>query len=220
MQLNPYCGIAIAVDGIDGSSKTTQAKLIVKYLQERGVHAVYTKEPWWGQMSESDHTLRRAITKLDDEAARPSTDEIQKLFIDNRGRHLVWEVIPLLGQASPTVVVLDRYAFSTLAYGAATTAYTFEDIYRLHENLKLFFLPDISFILDVDPKIAVSRIKKSPDIFEEVTVLERVQEEYHRIAAFFKNEGAMRIDSSGTEDAIFKQIQPHVDKLIMEKFRH
>jgi len=220
MYTNPYCGIAIAFDGIDGSSKSTQAKLMVKYLQDMGVHVVYTKEPWWGMMTEGDHKLRRAITRLDNNKNAPAPDEIQKLFIDNRARHLVWEVIPLLGQASPTVVVMDRYAFSTMAYGAATTPFTFEDIYRLHEGLKYFFLPDLSFIMEVDPKEALSRIKKSPDIFEDVEVLELVRNEYLRIAAFFKNEGARLIDSSGTEDAIFKQIKPHVDKLIMEKFRH
>jgi len=219
MQTNPYCGLCIAVDGIDGSSKTTQAKRIVKYLQNIGVHAVYTKEPWWGQMTEGDHRLRRAITQLDDKEHRAKLEQIQKLFIDNRGRHLIWEVIPLLGQASPTVVVMDRYAFSTMAYGAATTLYSFEEIYQMHSDLKWFFLPDVSFILDLNPEIAVSRLKKSPDIFEERKILEAVREEYKKMVIFFKNEGVYLIDGSGTEEEVFERMAPAIDRVLTEKFR-
>ena len=220
MQQNPYCGLAIAIDGIDGASKTTQARRLVRELDRRGIHAVYTKEPWWGQMTEGDHRLRRAITGIDGDGARPTPEDIQRLFADNRQRHLVWEVIPQLGQAAPTVVVLDRYCFSTMAYGEATTSLSFPDLYRMHEELKWFFLPDVAFILELPPDEALARLHKNPDIFEQRETLERVRASYQKLATFFKNENVYLIDARGSEEEVFMKLMPFVQEALIRKFGH
>ena len=220
MQQNPYSGIAIAIDGIDGAAKTTQAHRLVRELDSRGIHAVYTKEPWWGQMTEGDHRLRRAITGIDGDGTRPTPEEIQRLFIDNRQRHLVWEVIPQLGALAPTVVVLDRYCFSTMAYGEATTSLSFEDLYRMHEELKWFFLPDVSFILELPADEALARLHKNPDIFEHRETLERVRTSYQKLATFFKNESVHLIDARGSEDEVFAKLLPRVEEALAQRSKH
>lgn len=221
MQINPFHGVAVAFEGIDGSSKTTQAKKITQYLEDvRGVRAMYTYEPWWDAMTENDTLLKAVLEgekKLD-------FFETQKLFLDNRERHIAQKLIPFLKQQGSRVAVVDRFCFSTIAYGIATTDYPIETFVRMHNEIKDFFLPDVTILLDVPPEVGLKRVTKGnrsvQHVYEKKELLDTIRRAYLEVTAYYKeNEdyAIQVIDATGDEEHIFSMIQPLVDQVVEHK---
>ena len=161
-------GLLIAVEGIDGSGKTTQAKRLVRWLRERGVSAQYTREPTDGQIGRilKAMALRRRVN--------PYLEAL--LFAADRLQHLERTIEPLLSKGY--VVVSDRYLHSSLAYQAATTG----DPEWVRELNKHARKPDLALLLDVKPQIGLRRIRrKRRSRFEQVELLEKIRENYLRM---------------------------------------
>jgi dTMP kinase len=98
------------IEGVDGSGKTVQARLLVEWLEARGVDVVATREPTdgpWGQRY-------RAWARRELEA---TPEEVLECFLEDRREHVASVIRPALERGA--VVVCDRYAASTLAYQAA-----------------------------------------------------------------------------------------------------
>lgn len=214
MRENPYPGIFIAVEGIDGSGKTEQARRIVRWLTERCFAAELTKEPSY---LDGAQKLRQAITGQ----LALSPHELQTLFVQDRERHLVWEIIPQLGKKAPVAVVSDRYFLSTLAYGMAQ-GLTLEELWEMHQQLRHFVLPDLTVVIDVVPGTSLSRLgdrKGKTDIFEKEEMLARVRKHYQDLARMLANDHVAVVDGEGTPDEVFLRIKPHLEKLIATKYR-
>ncbi|MGI4846157.1 MAG: dTMP kinase [Janthinobacterium lividum] len=143
--MNTYPGILIAIDGIDGAGKTTQVRMLERALVGLGETVVVSKEPTdgeWGQ-------------KLRDSAftGRLEFDEELDLFIRDRQDHLSRKVIPALQAGS--VVILDRYYFSTIAYQGILV----DDHRVLEQRIRAnVVVPDSAFWVDLPTDLAVSRV--------------------------------------------------------------
>ncbi|HTD67074.1 MAG TPA: dTMP kinase, partial [Candidatus Limnocylindria bacterium] len=110
MNVAPYFpGFLIAIEGIDGAGKTTQARLLQERLAARQLATIGTKEPTngpWGRvLRESAQTGRLSIE-----------DEVET-FIKDRREHVADKIMPALRDG--TIVIVDRYYFSTAAYQGA-----------------------------------------------------------------------------------------------------
>ena len=214
MGQNQYPGLFIAVEGPDQSGKRTQVANVGKYLRQLGYGVHETREPWWGQdMTPGDHRLRKLITRAE---TTENPTEIQDLFIKNRKRHLVYDIIPNLGKG--TAVVTARYFFSTMAYGAATTHLTFEDIEDRHHALPWFFVPDLTFVLDISAQEALRRLKKDPDVFETTQTLEVVRGNYLKLAQLFKDSNVVVIAGANSPKVVFEHMRPHIDQAARMKY--
>ncbi|MDY6842494.1 MAG: dTMP kinase [Thermodesulfobacteriota bacterium] len=169
-------GILLAFEGIDGSGKTTQAKILYDTLRSKGYATVLTKEPTdgkWGRM------IREVITGGRGEI---SPEEELALFINDRKEHVEREVKPALLQKS--IIVVDRYYFSTMAYQGALCL----DVEKIRLENELFApIPDIVFILDVEVDMGIGRIvynrKNGLDTFEQREYLERVRKIFREMSA-------------------------------------
>lgn len=143
-------GILVAVEGIDGAGKTTQAAAIVEQLRGVGLDVVTSKEPTsgvWGQrLRESAATGRMA----------PS--EELAAFIEDRKEHVRELIRPALDAGK--VVVLDRYYFSTAAYQGAR-GMDWRSI--LEQNEAFAPQPDLLVVLRVDPKVGLTRVASRGD---------------------------------------------------------
>jgi dTMP kinase len=152
-------GVLIAIEGIDGSGKTTQANLLADYLRGRGLTVLATKEPTrgpWGQkLRESKH------------AGRLSPSEELRYFIEDRRQHVVEEIAPALSRGE--VVIVDRYYYSTVAYQGARGLDPAE---LLRKNQEFAPIPDLVVLLDVDPRVGIERIQKRGDQQDEFEKLE------------------------------------------------
>lgn len=162
----PYPGYLIAIEGIDGAGKTTQAHFVQERLQARGLTVIRTKEPTtghWGQILRDS-----ALT------GRLSTQEEVRAFIMDRTEHVTRVINPSL-QAGH-IVIVDRYYFSTVAYQGARGLNPAE---LMAANEVFAPEPDLLVILDIDPAIGLQRIRTRGDRanhFEQTNTLTRARE--------------------------------------------
>jgi dTMP kinase len=126
------------------------------------------------------------------------------------GAGLTTVILPAL--RSGRAVVTDRYLFSSLAYGSLDLDY---------EWLKLvnsrFPLPNVTFVLDIEPEVAIRRIREDRfaiELFEELEKLERVRAAYARIAREFENVQVVKTDDEVEE--VQKKIEEVLEKRLAE----
>jgi len=104
-------GLLICIEGLDKSGKTTQSRLLVESLRNKGFDAVYTTEPSNGEIG---RFIRRYILQRRE---RVSISVEALLFAADRIDHVEREIKPLLNDGK--IVVSDRYVYSSLAYQGA-----------------------------------------------------------------------------------------------------
>lgn len=195
----------IVIEGIDGSGKTTQARLLFERIVQIGCKVALLAEPTarvYGKM------VREKIR-----SGKYSPTELYELLLMDR--KLNAESIRRLLELG-YVVILDRYYISTIAYQGAQ-GIPMDRI--LKDNLN-FPQPDVIIILDVDPDVALGRLKKK-DTFENREFLERVRAIYLRIPEILKDMGSKIkiIDASCDPQKINEEIWSSLKDLIESRCR-
>lgn len=138
-------GTFISFEGIDGSGKSTQARLLAERLPD----ALLTREPGGSAGAEEIRSLL-----LTGDPDRWSAETELLLFNASRRDHLEKTIRPAL--AAGRTVITDRFADSTRVYQGATRGDLRGTVDQLHE-LMIGQEPDLTFIIDMDPKTALSR---------------------------------------------------------------
>ena len=138
-------GVLVALEGIDGAGKSTQARELERLLALAGFGVVRTREPTdgpWGRK------LRESAT-----AGRLSPTDELAAFVADRRQHVAEEIAPAL--ADGKIVLIDRYYFSSAAYQGARGLDPDEII---RQNEAFAPEPDLLVILVVDPAGGVARV--------------------------------------------------------------
>ncbi|HEX9871282.1 MAG TPA: dTMP kinase [Candidatus Tectomicrobia bacterium] len=160
-------GILVALEGIDGAGKSTQAKHLAAIFRAQGYAVASLREPtvspWGRRLRQAMATGRRMLA--------PSQE--LDLFLQDRRYDVAAHLLPAL--AARQLVLLDRYYFSTMAYQGALGIDP-ESIRRLNETFAP--VPDLVFILLIPPTEALQRIRQgrgqTADAFEREDYLKRV----------------------------------------------
>lgn len=171
-------GLFIAVEGLDGSGSSIQSTLLAGVLEKEGYRVFLTKEPTTNLIG----GLIRAQLAGEWEAASPET--LQILFSSDRAQHLAREILPAL--ESGKIVVADRYAFSSIAYGSIEVG----DVAWLEQLNARFILPDVTFLIHVRPKICAIRLKESHyevELYDKEKKLTKVWKAYEDLATAYQN---------------------------------
>src|SRR3990167_4324310 len=158
---NPYKGIYIAFEGIDGAGKTTQADILKKYFIKKGRSVILTKEPTQEPpIGTLIHDFIKGKIKL------PAVS-IQYLFAADREVHQKELIEPSLKKGD--VVISDRCFWSSVAYGIldkkgdvgelknTEVLLVSESILSMYHQ---FIVPDMTFYIDVNPQAAIGRLSK------------------------------------------------------------
>lgn len=148
-------GFFIAVEGPDGSGKTTQIDFIRKHLAARGLHNVETTCEPGG--TDKGKQIRAAI--LDGQGVTSKSEAL--LYAADRSHHVVSLIDPTL--RSGGVVVTDRYIDSSLAYQAAGRELAEEDIYALSAWGTDGLMPNLTLLLDISPEASAQRTSQRGD---------------------------------------------------------
>ena len=160
----------IVFEGIDGAGISTQAELLRRFLTRKGKKVILTKEPTNGVIGGLIRSVLRGELKLDNLS-------LQLLFAADRGKHLKETILPALRKGY--IVISDRYFLSSIAFGGLNV-----DMDFLKKLNSKFLHPDVTFIIDVSPRVSEKRrkgrIKK--EIFESVEKAKRVRENYLKLA--------------------------------------
>jgi len=148
----------ITFEGIDGSGKSTQARLLAERLGD----VVLTREPGGSAGAEE---IRQLV--LTGEPDRWSAETEILLFTASRRDHLEKTIEPAL--AAGRTVISDRFADSTRVYQGATRGDLRHMVDQLHDVM-ISREPDLTFVIDMDPAIALERglaRKSGEDRFED-----------------------------------------------------
>ena len=153
----------ITFEGIDGSGKSTQARMLWERLASTGRDVVLTREPGGAPGAED---IRKLLVEGD--PGRWSAETEILLFTAARRDHLERTIRPALDRGA--VVISDRFADSTRVYQGATRGDLRDTVDALHD-LMIGVEPDITLILDTDPAAALARglaRKSGEDRFEDM----------------------------------------------------
>ena len=141
----------ISFEGIDGSGKSTQARLLAEALQAEGHDVVFTREPGGSDGAEE---IRALVLQGDPDRWSPETEIL--LFTAARRDHLERVIQPALDAGK--IVICDRFADSTRLYQGISRGDLRGTVDALHQ-LMIGLEPDITFIVDMDPETGLSRAK-------------------------------------------------------------
>lgn len=185
----------IVFEGIDGSGKTTLSKKLFSYLKKKKYNTVWFREP-------SDSKWGKKIRDLAQSKDSIPLEQELNYFIEDRKINVKINIKPAL--KNNKIVILDRYYFSTACYQGAR-GMNIENIIKI--NKEFASEPDIIFVIDVDVKTALSRIKKNrrskAKLFEKKKFLEKVRKNYLNL----NNKNIQLIDGNNDLNTVFKDIK-------------
>lgn len=147
-------GFFIAIEGGDGSGKTTQIKRISAALADDGYHVEATREPGGTELG----TRIRSVLFDSDP---PSSRTEALLFAADRAHHVASLVDPSLDAGN--IVITDRYIDSTIAYQAAGRSFDEKTILALSRWATQGLVPNLTIVLDIEPEVAAERMGKRGD---------------------------------------------------------
>jgi len=143
----PHPGGFISFEGIDGSGKSTQARLLTDALRGLGLPVTLTREPGGSPGAED---IRRLVLQGDPDRWSPQTEAL--LFTAARRDHLEKTIRPALARGE--VVITDRFADSTRIYQGLRG--DLAAVNSLHD-LMIGVEPDLTFLIDIDPALGHHR---------------------------------------------------------------
>ena len=144
-----FAGRFISLEGIDGSGKSTQGRLLADRLRDAGQTVVLTREPGGSPGAEE---IRRLVLEGDPDRWSAETEIL--LFTAARRDHLEKTIRPAL--AAGAVVITDRFADSTRIYQGITRGDLRLTVDALHA-LMIGVEPDLTLLIDIDPDLGLSR---------------------------------------------------------------
>jgi len=185
-------GFLLALEGIDGSGKSTAAAGLAEALSEAGHDVVATREP-------TDGPWGRRIRAMARSGETVAPEEELRWFVEDRREHVARVIRPALDAGG--LVLTDRYFLSTVAYQGARGL----DWRALLDAAEREFpAPDLALLFEIDPAAGLARTNARPDAdepaFEERALLERVAGVY----AAIERPWLVRIDGGAPEPAVLR----------------
>lgn len=162
-------GCLVVFEGIDGTGKSTQIKLLADYLRKQGKEVITDYEPTRGEWGMK---VRNAALS----GERLGLEEEINCLLQDRREHVRELIEPALQRGA--WVLLDRYYLSMMAYQGAT-GMNVEDIRQMNEEFAT--IPDVAFWLDIPVELAMERMNargNGKDAFENEAFLQACAEIY------------------------------------------
>jgi len=141
----------VALEGVDGAGKSTQAQLLRKFFEARGRRVLTVREPGGTKLGEE---LRRIILDPESGDLGPEVDLL--LFMAARAQLCREEIAPALERGD--VVLSDRFLCSSVVYQGIVGGLGIENVLAVGSVATRGVEPDLSVVLDVDPARAHSKL--------------------------------------------------------------
>src|SRR3989338_6473437 len=207
----PRRGLFITFEGPEGSGKTTHSRLLCSFLKKIGWDILHTREPGGTAIGEE---IRKVL--LDPKNKDMYLKSELFLYMAARAQILKEKIFPSLKRGK--VVVCDRFMDATLAYQCYGGALDIKSVSAIGNFVTGGITPDITFLLDIDPKKGFLRSGKVKDRMERKPLLfhRKVRRGYLAIAE--KEPARVKVISSGgnvaeTQEKIRRELLKSVKKI-------
>lgn len=196
----------MVLDGPDGCGKSTQAKLLTRWLQEQGVPTSCFRDPGDTAVGEK---IREIL--LSPEHSAMSTRAELLLYMAARAQLWAEKIAPALQENR--CVVLDRWLSSTCAYQGYAGGFGMDKVIKIATDCLERVWPDLTIILDVDLKTASRRLNRPLDRMEAKGdgYHQKVREGFLKLAA--EQRGFHVVDAAGDIETVQKTILQVVSKV-------
>lgn len=197
-------GLFLALEGGEGSGKSTQAALLVEWLESIGQRVLLTREPGGTAVGA---ILRRIVLDNDTGELSPRTEAL--IYAADKAEHVDRVVLPALAEGA--VVLTDRYVDSTLAYQGAGRALEVAELESVARWATSELRPHLTIVLDIDPAVGHTRFEGADRIeAEPLEFHQRVRQHFLDLAAVDPAHYLV-VDGSQTPDQIHREIRAAVE---------
>src|SRR3954454_15394816 len=170
-------GVFLALEGGEGAGKSTQATLLVEWLEGLGQRVLLTREPGGTDVGK---VLRRIVLDNDTGELSPRTEAL--IYAADKAEHVDEIVLPALAEGA--VVLTDRYVDSTLAYQGAGRHLDIAEVEHIARWATSSLRPHLTVVLDIDPAIGHTRFEGADRIESEpMEFHQRVRSPFLELAA-------------------------------------
>ena len=203
-------GKLITFKGIDGSGKSTQIQLLEAEFEKLGISYKTFREPGGTKLSEKIRTIL-----LDKENIELYSNAESLLFAAARAQLTAEQIKPALTKGE--FVICDRFTDSTIAYQGYGRGLNINNLELINTIATDGLIPDITFILDIDPQKATERLKTvNPDRMEAAGIdfFKKIRQGYCQIR---EQNQSRCIVINGEKPQ--KDISKEIHHIIMERFK-
>ncbi len=202
----PTVGTFIAFEGGEGTGKSTQSKMLKKWLEDRGETVVLSREPGGTDLGQG---LRKILLGHETGAISPRAEAL--LYAADRAHHVYSVIRPALAKGE--VVISDRYFDSSIAYQGAGRILSPGEVARISRWATESLFPTLTIVIDLSAETGIGRLKSHDRLeAEPLAFHERVRQEFLQIARL-DPERYLVVDGTNTIDQIHNEIINRVSAL-------
>lgn len=201
-------GLFIAFEGGEGAGKSTQVARLAEAMRARGREVVTTFEP-------GDTAVGRQLREilLGHQTGALDSRAEALLYAADRAEHVAQVVRPALDRGA--VCITDRYIDSSIAYQGAGRTLSPEDVERLSTWATDGLWPDLTVVLDIDPRVGLTRFDTPADRLESEPLAfhQRVRQHFLDLSRRAP-ERYVVLDAEQSADGVADQVQQALQRVI------
>lgn len=201
-------GLFITMEGPDGSGKSTQIEAIKNFFADKGQEVIVTREPGGTQISEK---IRELLLDKNNSEMDPMAEAL--LYAASRAQLVAQVIKPALENGIN--VICDRFVDSSIAYQGYGRGLG-DSVAVINAYAVNNCMPDITFLMKLNPEIGKSRIKTSDQDrieMEKIDFHNRVFAGYEALERDFPDR-VVGIDATGNIEEISSEIMMHMERLL------
>lgn len=205
-------GLVIALEGQDGTGKSTVIDAITGYFDEMGLDYINAREPGSTDIGEK-------IRDILADKANKDMDYHTEALLFAASRSELYDKVIKPNVAKGTSVILDRFLLSSLAYQGVVRGLGVDDVMKINDFFLDGFRPDLTILMDLDAKESYERLKKLGELDRIESLGEDFQERVHLAYLKLYEEKQMKlIKLDGTKDraSLAHEALEEVKKLMKE----
>lgn len=205
-------GLVIALEGQDGTGKSTVINAITGYFDEMGLDYINAREPGSTDIGEK-------IRDILADKANKDMDYHTEALLFAASRSELYDKVIKPNVSKGTSVILDRFLLSSLAYQGIVRGLGVDEVMKINDFFLEGFRPDLTILMDLDAKKSYERLKKLGELDRIESLGEDFQEKVHLAYLKLYEENHMKLiklDGTKDKESLAQEALDEVKKLMKE----
>lgn len=205
-------GLVIALEGQDGTGKSTVINAITGYFDEMGLDYINAREPGSTDIGEK-------IRDILADKANKDMDHHTEALLFAASRSELYDKVIKPNVRKGTSVILDRFLLSSLAYQGIVRGLGVDEVMKINDFFLEGFRPDLTILMDLDAKKSYERLKKLGELDRIESLGEDFQEKVHLAYLKLYEENHMKLiklDGTKDKESLAHEALDEVKKLMKE----